>query len=369
MIDADTFSRLLPPVACGISIYMPADPEQRDTREQSARLRNLVDQAAEILHRRGMTQHDSDGLMGPLRQFAETADFTHHRDPGLAVFVARSQAAEGEAAGPIFEVVSLPSEPETIVVVGPDFHIKPLLPLINADRRFGILALSKADVRLLMATPFTWEEVPLETLPIEVQAELDSRPAAEGVSSEVRKNLLVSNPRHVGTAVRAAVKDDAMPIVLVADPHVAGAFMQEVELRQLHPEPVQTNPFALSDRELHAKVLEVMEPALDAELSMLLEKVTARLGSAEPTVAIRLEEILTAAREGRVDAVVVATDEVLWGRPKPDGSVIAHGTPDTEDEDLLNLAAVLTLRQGGRAFACPRARLPRQVPAAAALRF
>ena len=363
MIDADTFSRLLPPVICGISIYMPIDTEQRDPRAPDARLRGLIDQAAQILDRRG---HEAAGLLEPLRGFLATADFASHRDPGLALFVGEGS---GEIGGQVFEVVSLPVQPDEFVTVGPDFHVKPLLPLLAADRRFGILALSKANVRLLTATPFTWAEVPLETLPIEAQAELDSRRAAEAAATEVRKELLVSNPRYIATAVKAAIGEDPAPIVLVADPNVGSAFLQDVSIRQLHPEPLHLNPFALSDQELHARVLEIMQPSLGSELDEMIDKVNARLGTAESTVAIRLEEILTAGREGRVDAVLVATDETLWGHPKPDGSVVAHGTASTDDEDLVNLAALLTLRQGGRAFACPRERIPRQSPAVATLRF
>jgi len=111
-----------------------------------------------------------------------------------------------------------------------------------------------------------------------------------------------------------------------------------------------------------------MRPELEDELATVLNQVNARLGTADKTVAIRLEEILQAGPEGRVDAIVVATDETLWGR-FGDGALTAHGSPGPEDEDLVNLAAVQALRTGARAFAVPRERLPRQVPAAATLRF
>ena len=86
-------------------------------------------------------------------------------------------------------------------------------------------------------------------------------------------------------------------------------------------------------------------------------------------MAIRLEEILAASLEGRVDRVVVAEDEALWGRFELGQSLAVHGKPGPDDEDLLNQAAVLTLRNGGRAFAAPRERMPRQAPAVATLRF
>jgi hypothetical protein len=283
-------------------------------------------------------------------------------------------AAHQADGNSLLEVVSLPQSPTELVTAGTDCHIKPLLPLVAANQRFDILALSKANVRLLTATPFTWTELPLEALPIEAQAELDSRPAVEtgpgqNAAQDARKKLLVSSPHYIETAVKAAVGDNPAPLVLVADSHVAGHFRQQVEISQIHEQWLDLNPFALSDTELHARVLDVIRPELEADLNAVLEQVVARLGTGEANVAIRLEEILTAAREGRVEAIVVAEDETVWGRLNQDGSVLAHGTPVPYDADLLNLAAVLTLRHGGRAFAVPHERIPRQVPAVATLRF
>ena len=103
-----------------------------------------------------------------MRSAVDGVDFARHRDPGLAIFAAHQ--ADGNS---LLEVVSLPQSPTELVTAGTDCHIKPLLPLVAANQRFDILALSKANVRLLTATPFTWTELPLEALPIEAQAELD----------------------------------------------------------------------------------------------------------------------------------------------------------------------------------------------------
>jgi release factor family 3 len=359
VIDIETFERLLTPVACGISLYMPIDPDRRDKRAPEARLRNLVGRAQALV----AEVADSEQLVRSLESLLETTDFARHRDPGLAAFATLGRAAP--------EVIPLPRQPSELVVAGTDFHIKPLLPLNAAKQRFGILALSKARVRLLIATPFSLGERELEALPVDVQAELDSRPAAERATDAdaVRMQLLAGSPRNIATAVRAAIGEDPAPIILAADPHVAGNFLQQVTINQIHPRLLEVNPFALSDEELHARALDVVRPDLDIELDGVLETVQARLGSGDATVAIRLEEILRAAREGRVDAVVVAEDEAVWGTFNAGGSVLAHGTPGRSDSDLLNLAAVLTLRCGGRAFAVPKYRIPRGLSAAATMRF
>ena len=321
MIEAQMLSQLLAPVSCAISIYFPVDHRQRDERAPTARLRGIVDTVAERIEQIDMKPDQRAAMLHKLRNFAENIDFARHRDPGLAIFAAPATA---ESEG--FWVIPLPNAPGEMMVIGQDFHIKPLLPLIAANQRFGILALSKTNVRLLAATPFQWQELPLDVLPLDAQAELDSRPAAAAAAGgeavdDVRKEILVASPRNIATAIKAAIKDDPAPVILVADPGVAGHFLQQVEIRQIQEQPLQINPFALSDQELHAKVLDVIRPVLDVDLNAVLEQVTARLGTAEPNVAIRLEEILAAGQEGRVDAVVVAEDESLWGRLNPDETV------------------------------------------------
>jgi hypothetical protein len=372
MIDSELLYRLLEPRLlesgeCRISIYLPIDPEQRDLRALDARLGGLIDTAEARLERGGMDLRARDALLQGLRAFTSGTDFAHYRDPGIALFTPVSGNSNDLA------VLALPQVPREIVVVGGEFHIKPLLPLLAINRRFNILALSKSQVRLIRATPFAWEEVALDHLPIEAQAELDSRlESGRAISAEatqeLRVSLLVAEPRRIAAAVKAALAEDPAPLVLVADPNVAGNFLHHVQLRQLHPVQLHLNPFTISDAELHAKVLELVQPELTNEIDTVLEQVNARLGTAEPNVAVRLEEILQAAQEGRVDAVVIAEEEILWGR-FGEGTLVAHGTPAPQDEDLLNQAAVLTIRNGGRAFAVPGDRLPRQVPAVATLRF
>jgi len=261
-------------------------------------------------------------------------------------------------------------------VVGDHAHVKPMLRFLARHRRFALLALSAGDVRLWTATPFDREELALTELPPTLQAELDSRPAAEaGVNSErsleeARKELLVEDLRRVADAVRAALAGDPAPLVLAAEPQTAGHFMKLPGVPQLHPEPMLINPFALPEAELHQRATALLAPVLEAEQQAVLEAMVARLGTAEPTVGIKLEEILGAARDGRVDALAVAEDEAIWGHfNRESGAVAAHGRRSRHDEDLLNVAAVLALASGARAFARPRADLPREAHAAALYRY
>jgi len=357
MLDSVTIARLLKPAAPAVSLYLPLAPEQRDVRGPAVRLRELLGEAESMMEREGIDQRRSQALLAPLRQVADETDFARHRERALALFT----------DGDFTLTQPVPSDVPEAVVVGPDFHIKPLLPILALHRRFYILALSKTNVRLLVATPYTWQEVPLEYLPPDAQAELDSRSALDA-GPDVRLALIVESPKRIEAAVKAALADNSAPIVVFADPQVGGHFLKQVDLRHVL-DPITFNPFSIPESELVEKAMERVRPLLTMELDTVLEQINARLGTAEPTVAIRLEEILQAASEGRVDTVVVAEDQTLWGQFSPDGIPSAHGHRAPHDEDLLNQAVVMAMRNGARAFAVPHERLPRQVLAAALLRY
>jgi hypothetical protein len=366
MIDNETLHELVSEGELAATIYLPIDPEQRDARAPAARLRNLIGETEERLRRRGAEQSRSEAILRAVSDFADATDFESHRERGFLLFASPTGLRS----------FSLPEQRPELVVVGNFFHIKPLLHLIARNRRFHILALATGRVRLLEATPFAWTELRLgDLLPLDLAAEVDSRLAAEAAPGgqsleELRTELLAQDPHHVAEAVRIRLGSDQAPLLLVAEPKVAGHFSKLAHLPQMLADKLEINPFALPTEELHRRAVEHLLPLIDGERNAVLDSINARLGTAEPTVAIRLEEILTAAREGRVDSVVVADDEVLWGTfDMESGTVTGRGTPGIADEDLLNEAAVLTMRHGGRALAAPTEMLPRRAPAAALLRF
>jgi hypothetical protein len=360
MIDRETLHRLVAEADPALTILLRTDPEQRDLRSHEARLRNLIAEAERLLEARGVDARRRETLLERAGEATRKFDFAEHRDPSLAMFLSE----QGQ------EVLPLPGEVADCVVAGRFFHLKPLLSAIAWNRRFYLLALSGRDVRLLSATPFASHEVPLDTLPPEVQAEVDSRPAAEGANEEFRKTVLLEDLHRVASAVRVALGSDDAPVVLAAEPQVAGNFVKLGQLRNLYEEALVLNPFAFKESELRAKAVAVLRPLLDAESEAVLDLANARLGTAEPTVSLRLEEVLQAAHDGRVDAIIVDRDAAIWGRFDPEGgALVAHGSQSGGDEDLLNVAAVMTLRQGGRAFAMEKSRVPRQSPVVATMRF
>jgi hypothetical protein len=278
------------------------------------------------------------------------------------------------------------------IAVGQRFLLRPVLGLLGPEDRFHILAMSAGSTRLIDATRDGWREATPPGVPrsidevaalTDTQTTRQASPSGRGgnggaVSAtphsyespeELHKAQLLEHVRRVGKAVQHHLAGDTAPVVLVAESEVAGHLRKLNHWAELLPDFVSRNPAGMSGRSLHEAAVALL-PSEDAEAEPVLDRIRARLGTAESNVAIKLEEILAAARDGRIDSLVFAADQTIWGHfDERKGTVAAKGTDSGSEEDLLNLAAVMTMESGGRAFGLPRDKLPRQVPAAATLRY
>ncbi|WP_043833110.1 hypothetical protein [Muricoccus aerilatus] len=366
MLDPTLLAGLVDRHDLAISMYVPLTPEMRDIRMQSATLRDAVGEIERKLEQRGLDPRQREEILTPLREGLGGLDIAQHRDPALAVFMANGAP----------RVVPLPEEVASSATVGHHFHVKPLLPLMVRNRRFWLLALSGAKSKLYTVTPFGAQEVPLDLGTPDADPpegyEHGSDDKDQGVGNpalgDATSSLMDDQPRLV-RALQNAIGSDPAPLILAADAKIMGQIRKLNVLPGLQEEGLTMNPFAFPPSELHQRALTLMQPVFEREIDTVLDQINARLGDAASNVAIRLEEILAAAEEGRVDSIVVAADENLWGGFDPATGIVAHGRPSGPDEDLLNQAAAVTLRHGGYAYALPRSRIPRAVPAAATLRY
>jgi hypothetical protein len=278
------------------------------------------------------------------------------------------------------------------VIVGPKINLKPLLPLLK-DRPFHLLAVSAHRVRLLECHEFNFRDVTPPELRLseaDVERETDYQPSVQAspagrpatakrsqgnvhtqtyeAPDEVRKAEFIEYLHRVVAAAEAVLAPQPLPLIVAAEPEIAG------HLRKfLHRGPDETlivNPFGIDERELVEKAGALLPSPERQALTDALDRINARLGSGDPKVTLRLEELVIAAHDGRVDTAVVSEDATLWGRFDSDRrEVIAHGTPGEGDEELINDVILATLEKGGRVLCAKREELPRQALAAALLRY
>lgn len=369
--------------APAVTILLPTHTSGREIRQDPIRLRNLVgDAAARLVDEGYCDRQAADGLLAPARALVDDAAFWREQERGLAVFIAPG----------FFRTLALPYEPPEEVVVGRRFHLRHLLPAAAADQRFLVLTVSADRCRLFEATQKNMIELCEIDLPGGVdevagesiyETHRQSSPGirsraktAAGVAAthnfespeELRKAQFVEYLRRVAAAVEGLAKPRELPVVLAALPEVQGHLRALNVISGLVDQGVSENPDALDEAELHRLACAAVEPLRETARARRHDELNMRLGDGNGQASATLDDIVPAARYGRIDTLFLSEDGHGWGRidEAPDGTISVSGG---DDDDLLDYAAIQTLRHGGRVHVVPRSDLPGNAAAAAIFRY
>jgi hypothetical protein len=402
LLDHRQLTDLMEHVEAGcVSIYMPVHRGGPEViREDPIRLKNQLQQATGQLIQTGWRSCDARDHLAELNSLLEDSEFWRHNDQGLAMFI--SSLRKG--------VFRTPMPVETRVVVSSRFYLKPLLPLLEMQKTFYILALSQEQVRLLEVTSFGVRplELPKSTPTCiedltkfeEVQKVMEfhsssapqppgsRRPAVfygtvsgsdEGVD---KKDVLwYCQAVHVGVekALAQAIGQlpppwpktpggGVPPLVLASVDPLLSIYREVNTYAGLSDRQINGSAQRLSDKQLRQKGLDLLRDVLEEPVSRdawrYQQAAAAGQGSA------KLAEVLPAAHDSRVETIFVNRDAHIPGRYDPVSQKIEqHETALAGDQDLLDLAAVRTYLAAGRVHVVPPQRMPNGSPVAAIFRF
>jgi len=366
-----------------VSVYLPTHSAGREVRQDAIRLRNLLSDAAKRLAAAGRRAPEVDALLTPARRLVDDEEFWRYQGQGLAVFV-----------GPGFDRVhKLPiAVPEELAIAN-HFCIKPLLPLIVPAGSFCVLALSAGRTRLYQGSRWTFAEVTGLDLPqglAEIWGETEYQEAHKAAPSgrpqrgpaglakaqalgdapeELHKTQLTELLRRVAAAAEPIIRRQPAPVILAAEPKIQGHFRELAKWKELLSDGILEFPDAMPAEDLHRKACAVFAPREEDARGEWLGRLRTLLGNNGKATA-QTEEIVKAARYGRVDRLFLCDGQPLWGFfDERDDRVVAHREPADGDDDLLDYAALMTLRQGGNVTLVERTQLPPTGPAAAILRY
>jgi hypothetical protein len=347
-----------------VSIFLPTHGPGSD-RQDPIRLRNLLREAEHRLGA-GLRHPDIRDLLAPaFRLAADAAYWREAAAGGLALFL----AGEGDRR------LRLPYWPRELVVVGDRFHLKPLLPLLYGDGRFYLLALSQHRVRLLEGDRSGLRELALPGVPVgldeamrledrEEQLQLHQsgparpggRPAAvfhgHGVGTDDAKDRVLRFFREVDHGVQHAVGDRRAPLVLAAVDYLRPLYRAASSHPEILAQGLSGNPDHLGAQELHRRAWALVGERFRSDQRAVAGRCRALERRGRATSDLR--RIVPAALGGRVESLLVPMGTEQWGTLDPvTGAAQRHRLPRPGAVDLLDLAAVETLRHGGTAYPLP----------------
>jgi hypothetical protein len=366
-----------------VSIYMPTHYANKEVRQDSIRLKNLLRKAEEQLTGWGMSSQDAQAYLTPALSFLDNSMFLEHQSHGASFFLSR----EG------FQHYHVPLEMKELVTVGSRFHLMPLLPLLTQSDHFYILALSQKKLRLYDATLQSIREVDLKNVPTNIDAALQldltnkgrqyrvetgsgaaQRPGSyhgqgAGMDSIEHKKDILRYFQMVDRALQAQVLPNDRPLMVLA-----GAEYELPLYREANTYPnlvdggVATNPSGLDLKELHARGKEIIRPLLVQRQQAVINQYHGLMGTSR--ISESLEDILRAAHGGRVSVFLAPAGMERWGRFDAHTSQVElHSQYGPGDEDLLNVAAVQTLLHDGTVYVLQPDMMPDHRQAAAVFRY
>jgi hypothetical protein len=365
--------------AGSVSLYQPSLRQSPQAERDKVQLKSLLDRAERELKDAGWDQREAGEILRPGRELVADDVAWQDRAQGGAVF----------AAPGFFRAWRLPLEFSEELRVGRRFHLKPLLPLFIQGGFYYLLALSQNQVRLLAGNRYGLEEMDKGTAPdslaealryddpersVQQHAQQDGARRetmfhGQGVTGgEQDKEDLLRFCRAVDRGVSRVLAGSQAPLVVAGVDHLLPVYQKANSYPHLWPQGPTGNPEMLSPAELHQKAWPLLEPAFCQEREDAADRFHDLKGTGK--ASSRLEEVVTAASDGRVDSLFVALDRHRWGSFDPqDRRVETSDRPGPGAEDLTDLAAALTLQNGGAVHAVEAAEMPDGQDLAAVFRY
>jgi hypothetical protein len=344
-----------------LSIYLPTYRYGPEVRHNAVRFRKLIDVSWQLLMKGGMKGSTADTFIAPARQLLQNASFWEHPADGIALFLSKK----------VFRYFRVPSQLREQVLIAQEFFIRPMIPLLHLDKKFYVLALSENNARILQASMQDVTELQVEAMPRSLQDAMrfntperqlqyhtgtpkipGSRGGAifhgHGVVMDSKEELL-EYCRQVDRALHRTLRTDKAPLILAAVDHLWPLYRKMNTYAHLLKDGIPGNPDLLSDEELHSRGLTLMSSYFEQEKSEAFAQYLELRGT--DLVSHNIEEIMSAARQGKTRSVFVNGDSEWWGKFDPKTEKIEpHDTYIPGDQEIVNLVVLETLLHRGSVY-------------------
>lgn len=353
-----------------ISIYMPTHQVSSLQDEQDRiRFKNALDQAALRLQDHGIAAGNVDRILGPAKDLIEDTMFWSHQSHGLAVFM---------AAG-FFKAYRLPLDFDEHVLVDSRFHIPPLMGFFDCMRPFFVLSLSQHHVKLFKGNKLEIEEVEVAGLPKNMQEVLrfdefekehqyrdiggGGANSAWHAGEEIygKKEQLATFMHTIDKCLQPILMATQAPLVLACVDYLGSIYRHVSHYPFIIDGTISGNQVHTQVKELHAQAWTLVEPVLAEDREHALAHF-AELSDTERIVC-STAEVTKAAYGSRIETLFLLSDIGPRGEISLEGEVEIHADLRRDDADLVNLATIYTLLNGGEVFTVSRDELQAVMPA------
>jgi hypothetical protein len=376
-----------------ISLFMPTYRDESNWSQNTTRLKNLLREARNQLRDQDYREDDIDEILSDARVLLDRPGFWRSNiGDGLAVFITPETT----------ELFRLPLSFDEVAIVDERFHLKPLFPIIAANNRFYLLALSQNDVRLYQGTHQSINEVEATEIPSDIveaisqyedpeaqlQLHIQNRATqADGSRMDAShhghgagdgddmsaepQDRLKRFLRKVDDSVSDYSGGEEVPLVLAGVAEYLPLYREVNGYAHLiDDEIVAGNPESVSVNELHEKAWAIVEPVFSKAEEAEADRFEQLYYQEEKMASDDFHEIIPGCAYSRVDTLFVPMGEYRWGRfDATTNTVEVHESQRPGDGDLLNYAAVTAYLNGATVHVLRPEKMPGGRSVAATFRY
>jgi Bacterial archaeo-eukaryotic release factor family 3 len=290
-------------------------------------------------------------LLDPL-ELAATNVIDSSKEPGTLIFLRSPDVSES------FRTRYLVGQP--VAVVGESFQLRPLLALASKHLEFYILALKLNDTRIFKCTDQSCEPARFPKnagteaaglVPGASQSSLRAEPVHDRDHPD---NHLEHFYREIDRDVKALLKDEHPPLVVAGVEHEVALFHSLTTYPACVKPGIRGLPGHLGESEMYRQSLELVRSVTTGPVRHALERFDKQIGTGHASTDV--QEIVRAASAGRVEHLFLLENGTVPGAV--DGGA-----------DLLDTAAVQTLRHGGDVQTLLETGMPSPGPVCAIFRY
>lgn len=359
-----------------ISIYLPTHEKGEEVQQDPIRLKNLLKEAEEQLKEYEVHPSEIEKLLKDARELLDKPLFWQHGDKGLALFITKDD----------FEYYRVPIEFTEQVLVDDHFLITPLLPMVTLDGTYCILTLSQKEVKLLRCTresvtPLALEEAPTsmeEFLKFDVnerhlqhhsgQGNGQAIFHGQGGSNETDQEEAENYLKRIENEVTAKLRNLNDPLILAGVSEAVALYKKVNHYSRLMDNAISSNPDPMTNDEINEKGWEIIKSYFLKDMYIDIDRFGDLTGSDKHSD--NLTHIVEASYYGKVDSLFVPIGEQSWGWFDQERDTVHHSSKQQAGEhDLINMAAIKTMSQGGNVYALDKQEMPNGSSVAAIFRY
>ncbi len=360
-----------------ISIFFPTHKAGNEVQQDPIRFKNLLVEAENKLTDRGMKQRNIEEMLEGPRKLLDQPSFWRHSNKGLAVFITDKG----------FNYYRIPYSFSDKVMVDNHFLITPLIPMISMEGTFCVLTLSQKNIRFLKCTRNEIDSIDMGKTPTSMEEFLKfdvHQPSlqhhagqggdrnaifhGQGGAKDTDTKEVENYLKTVENFVTSFLKKTNDPLVLAGVGEAVDIYRKVNHYNRLQDQSVTGNPDPKSDKKIRDEAWEVIKSYFLQDMFNDME----RLGdlSDSDMQSDNLSEIVEASFYGKIDSLFIPIGTYSWGRFDEDQNTVHHGNErGKHDYDLINMAAIKTLTQGGDVYALDKEDMPNGNAIAAIFRY